>query len=416
MKLLNPFTPSKIAADPRDFFGRQHELDDIERRFGTSSVAIQGAMGIGKSSLIAQTRKRMEGFGNNRRSKSILCVCNIEISSVDELARMILEKVITIDETSREVTLKLPVVKVVERKDIEVTRNFVDGRHLAALNRILSRDYIDDFVSVDDLFIIAIDEADKNAKGIAHLVRTVLTETQGNEINNIRFLLCGVEPFFNEMADADPGILRFIPSPLTLQPFSEEETHSLLVAKFGPVIENAEASGKRINIQPGITDYIYQLSGGRPDLIQLIGSHLIDCENDDSDGLIDARDLTAVLKRICLMDRREYYNDMFHRLELAGMVEPFFTLLSRMSERFPTVIELEKAWKYVSTPEIKWLVDNKFIGYDEYKYFLKDELLKVRLTIDNEDRIKSPEEFRAYLDDLRAANMLRPDENEDEDA
>ena len=50
--LINPFTPSEIASEPQDFFGRAEELKTLERSLMVGSVAIQGPIGIGKSSLV----------------------------------------------------------------------------------------------------------------------------------------------------------------------------------------------------------------------------------------------------------------------------------------------------------------------------------------------------------------------------
>ena len=46
--LFNPFTPSEIASDPDDFFGRNEELRLLERSIQQGSVVIQGPVGIGK--------------------------------------------------------------------------------------------------------------------------------------------------------------------------------------------------------------------------------------------------------------------------------------------------------------------------------------------------------------------------------
>ena len=60
--LLNPFTPAEIASHPGDFYGRHEELRELERSLTLGSIAIQGPIGIGKSSLLARGLTMMEGF------------------------------------------------------------------------------------------------------------------------------------------------------------------------------------------------------------------------------------------------------------------------------------------------------------------------------------------------------------------
>jgi ABC-type uncharacterized transport system YnjBCD ATPase subunit len=61
--LHNPFTPTEIANQPDEFYGRAAELALLERTLATGSVVISGPMGIGKSSLLAYARLHMDGFG-----------------------------------------------------------------------------------------------------------------------------------------------------------------------------------------------------------------------------------------------------------------------------------------------------------------------------------------------------------------
>src|ERR1700722_3797418 len=70
----NPFTPSEIASGPDEFFGRADELRDIRAAIEKGSIVIQGPVGIGKSSLLAQSRLDLEGFGSEKRAFSGIAV------------------------------------------------------------------------------------------------------------------------------------------------------------------------------------------------------------------------------------------------------------------------------------------------------------------------------------------------------
>ena len=103
------------------------------------SVAIQGAIGIGKSSLLAQVRLLMEGFDSSHKSISVIAVGDKDISAVDEAARLLLECFVHVDETSKK--LKVNLGKVIELESSEVCKYFSSGRHLAALKLILEKEY-----------------------------------------------------------------------------------------------------------------------------------------------------------------------------------------------------------------------------------------------------------------------------------
>ena len=100
--LLNPFTPSEIASAPEDFFGRTYELRTLERSLRQGSVAIQGAIGIGKSSLLARARLLMEGFHSSNRAKSVIAVGDKDVKTIDEAARLVLESFVHVDERQRD--------------------------------------------------------------------------------------------------------------------------------------------------------------------------------------------------------------------------------------------------------------------------------------------------------------------------
>ena len=81
--LRNPFTPSEIASAPDDFFGRAAELRDVRAAIQIGSVAIQGPVGIGKSSLLARSRLDLEGFGSEKAAFSVIAVGDRDIKTVD---------------------------------------------------------------------------------------------------------------------------------------------------------------------------------------------------------------------------------------------------------------------------------------------------------------------------------------------
>ncbi|MGA7304106.1 MAG: ATP-binding protein, partial [Rhodothermales bacterium] len=174
--LRNPFIPSEIASHPEDFFGRREELDTLARSLETSSVAIQGPIGIGKSSLMARGLMLMEGFDSAYKCRSVVAVGDRDVTTVDAAACVLLESFLEIDEKQTRVKFKLG--NVFERESAEICRNFASGRHLANLKRVVENDTITQLLDGRRYLLLAVDEADKCPIPLARLVRSIATHTQ----------------------------------------------------------------------------------------------------------------------------------------------------------------------------------------------------------------------------------------------
>jgi hypothetical protein len=120
--LINPFTPSEIASAPDDFFGRAEELQTVRQSLLKGSVAIEGAIGIGKSSLLARVRLSMEGFMPEDNTKSIVAVGEKGIQSADDAARLVLEQFVTVDQKEESLTFKLG--SIFEKKSAQICHEF----------------------------------------------------------------------------------------------------------------------------------------------------------------------------------------------------------------------------------------------------------------------------------------------------
>lgn len=382
--LRNPFTPTEIASQPNEFFGRRDELRTLERSLTQGSVAIQGPIGIGKSSLLARGLLAMEGFGNDRNAKSIVAVADRDTDTIDRAARLILHSLVEVDETQRRVKFK--VGNFYERESAEITKHYVDGRHLEVLKRLVEEEHVKLLLNNDRFLILAIDEADKCPVPLARLVRSVVTHTQQHGVKRVRFLLAGVRPFFQAMVDEDPGIARFFYKTISLQPLPLEEATELIEAKLAQAVEWAQEDGLELRVEPQVIARVVALSGGHPHILQLLGSHLIEHEDDDPDGIIDGADLANSLRRVCYEDRARVYDSTLHELEVYGRLEPLERLLERASRGFPTLIDRRGAAKVATPEEIHWLTEHNVIvaASDEY-YGLVDEFLRIRMIMDAEE-------------------------------
>jgi hypothetical protein len=223
--LHNPFTPAEIASAPEDFFGRIEELETLERSVAKGSVAIQGAIGIGKSSLLSRVRLLMEGFDSAHACETIIAVGTKAIRTIDEAARLLLERFVQVDESQQR--FKVSLKGMLEYESSEAYRYFKDGRHVAALGRI-----IEDRRRESELLILAVDEADKCPVPLAQLVRGITTQVQHSGLKNIRFVTAGVSPYFQTMVDEDAGINRFFYKTITVPPMPDDEAEDLVQTKL----------------------------------------------------------------------------------------------------------------------------------------------------------------------------------------
>ena len=407
--LLNPFTPSEIASGPDEFFGRAAELTFVRDAIQLGSVAIEGPVGIGKSSLLARSRLDLEGFGAEKLAFSVIAVGDRDVRAVDEAARLILESLISVDETQKKVSFKIS--SFFEWGSTEIVRNFTEGRHLATLKRLLERQTLRNILEDQQLLIIAIDEADKCPVAVARLIRSVATHTQQLGIRNIRFLLAGVTPFVKEMQNEDLGIVRFIYRVVTLSPMANEEATDLLYTKLSLLASDACDKHIPLTIDPHLVPKIVALSGGHPHLLQLLGAYLVHHESEDPDGVVDSRDLVNSLRRIAYEDRAQIYESTLHRLQLDDKLDSFFKLLSIAKPGFPTRIPRRSAMQLVNKDILQWLGDFNILKVgDNGEYGLIDEFLRVRILLDEAESDSEQDTLeRRLVSEVYSEQTLDPD-------
>lgn len=415
--LPNPFTPSEIASSPDDFFGRSTERAELQRALQTGSAAIQGAIGIGKSSLLALTRLQSEGFGSFAKAASVIVTCHKDIRTIDQMAQLVLEELIEIDEKERSFTFKIG--SLFETGSKEVYRNFVAGRHLAALQRLLSKESLKATLRDEEMLLIAIDEADKCPIPLAQVIRAVTNQAQQNGIKNIRFLLAGVAPYYDRMLAEDPGVARFVYRVISLDPMSDEDANDLLETKLMQVADDSVRTGDELTIDPSVIPRVRALAGGHPHLLQLLGSHLVEQEEEDPDGIIDARNLSGALTKICYDDRAQVYDSTLHMLQLENRLEPLLKLFEVGARQFPTRVNRYAAAGAIGSEALKWFVDHDILVIVDPDYYgLADEFLRVRLILDAEqsrdDRLRLESEILRTVPFGELAEVEQEREEEDE--
>ncbi|MCG3118686.1 MAG: hypothetical protein ALAOOOJD_00940 [bacterium] len=381
--LTNPFTPSEIAGQAEDFFGRNEELRLIAHALEKGSVAIQGPIGMGKSSLLTRTRMLMEG--KTHGAKSVIAIGDKDVKTAEEAARLFLQTFVQMNEAANTVTFSLGTKFEVE--SAEVCGYLKAGHDLAALKKIVAAETLKKIFADRQLFILAMDEADKCPIPLARLIRSITMHAQQNGVKNLRFLLAGVSPFFQNMLKEDAGISRFFAKTITLSPMPPEEAALLIETKLAQAARAAEQQGLRLQVQPSVIARIAALSGGHPHLLQLLGSYLLANEENNPDGVINSKDLVDALRKICYEDRGYVYDDTLYRLEIYSMLETLKNLFAMASPEFPTRMPRRAAHKVADEEAIAWLISEHILSViSREEYGLMDEFLRIRLLMDETER------------------------------
>jgi hypothetical protein len=361
------------------------------------SVAIQGPIGIGKSSLLARGRLLMEGFNSDHRARSVVAVGDRDVQTIDAAARLLLEAFVRIDERQNKISLKLG--SFLEIESAEICQYFKEHRHLAALKRIVEEEYLHLVIGDKEMLLLAIDEADKCPVALARLTRSIATHTQQQGVKRVRFVLAGVSPFFQQMVDEDSGINRFFYTTITLQPIQRDDAAELVESKLMRIVQSAADNSFKLNVDPSIVSRVVALSGGHPHLLQLLGSHLVEHEDEDPDGIIDSRDLLNSLRRICYEDRARVYDSTIHELEVNTKLDGLRNLLNWVaSSGFPTTMDRDRATEIVGPDTLQWLVDHNVLSIRSPEdYGLVDEFLRLRLIFDEAESPGDQEEWERQM-------------------
>jgi hypothetical protein len=161
------------------------------------------------------------------------------------------------------------------------------------------------------------------------------------------------------------------------------EAQELFEAKLNIVMEDARARDLQIAVNPDITGLVVSLSGGHPHVLQLLGSHIVDHENESNDGMIDKNDMVEALRTICYEDRGYVYDRLLHSLRTSGHLGILKEILHMSDSSFPTRVSRDQA--ATLPPEaLQWLTDhNILLVVSDNEYGLVDEFLRVRMLLDS---------------------------------
>lgn len=376
-RLENPFTPKSIASGEKDFFGRSQEISELQDNLRLGHVAIHGPVGIGKSSLLARISQIMQGeIDSKHRSTVVHGVCSKEIKTADDAAAVILAELPIQTQIENETAIGPAFLRWVSK-----SKPATDQTPMTLLRRFVQEATPPQL----EYLILAFDQAENCPSALTVLVRTLTTSLELKGCHKLRLMLSGVSPYFDRVIHGDTGLNRVF-SLVHILPLHSDDARELLETKFRVVIDESRRSGLDVRIDPRVLKTIVRLSGGHPHLIQLLGSHLIQHENDNPDDLIDVKDLGGAVHRICYKDRGDIYTKIIESLETVDMLRPFTTLLTLAGSKHPTVINRKQALEVVGEDMLKEFVQRDiFVRGRRGELRLVDEFLRLRLSLDLDD-------------------------------
>ncbi len=398
----NPFTPMRAATLPEEFFGRHQEISVLKRSIEHGNIAIQGSIGIGKSSLLERLRQIEEGFaeGHPRAFTTHAAVGNAEVGTLDEAANLILKRMVAVDQRQTNHKFSFSKWVTIGAETTETTSFFPPGRRLDVLERLLLQAAVEDPTM---LVVLAFDEADKCPIPLARLFRSIVTFCDLNGLRNVRLAVAGVNPYFQAMVEEDSGISRFFSTVINLLPMPEAEAAELVETKLDAFCCQPD---KDISYDPDLITSIVGISGGHPHLLQFLGFRAIEHELQDPDGNIDRRDLVGALQRICYEDRKPVYDSILHSLEVHGKLGSLRDLFSLASGHCPTTIPRREAIDRLGAEALEWFVNNNILamgGSDQYR--LIDEFLRIRMLLDDSESRNAVEHRLVFDEGVRVEDI-----------
>jgi hypothetical protein len=392
--LPNPFTPSRIANKPQEFFGREAELFEVPRVIRQGSIVIDGPIGIGKSSLASQIMLEIESSNGKPALGTVYSmICSRSMKTPEDVAARLLAELTESEERTKKTKFLLP--KFFEIEYTKANKPADVSRSLRVIRDLLAAAAAEH----DRLIVVVLDEADKCASAIAQFMRIILTgaELDQSGLDRIRFIISGISPFYSEMIREDAGIARFVYQRYSLTPFGVDEAIVFLEQKFRLVLDSEDAVNMNLQVDDALYEHIARVTGGHPHLLQLVGSYVIDHEESNPDTFLDKRDLVGCFNRVCFQTRGPVYEQMLHGFEADGHLESLKMLFSAAESKCPTIITTKRASDVVENEVGQYFIAKGLLSFDSAlnTYRLNDEFLRIRMLLD--DPTTNPRELEKAL-------------------
>ena len=289
-RFIDPFFPNRPVKDPNLFEGRTEQIDEIvDALFQTKNqnpkhFIITGDRGIGKSSLLLQTKILSEGENSLANSYNIDLGCDkfnfisswtdvTDGQTLENLAKCLLTD---LESTVKKIfsSLKFSIdlggfIQIEKNGENEKSITDIVNEFVKNLGTIYSNVHKEN----KDGIIIFIDELDRVSieSGVSTFFKLVTEKLNRENINNVIFAASGITGAIQKLGSEHESIertFRDIPLPL----FNETETKEILVNGFNKANFTFDAN---------ITELTYKLASGFPEPIHIIGSEMLSVSEDN---------------------------------------------------------------------------------------------------------------------------------------
>ncbi|MGD6777717.1 AAA family ATPase [Sutcliffiella horikoshii] len=317
-RIVDPFTPRRPVNDPEKFCGRPAQIEEVvDTLFQTANdnpthTIITGDRGIGKSSLLLQTKYIAEG------KNSLIEKNSIDIGGVDsfsfvtswhdadheqtanDVAKGLLEDLSSsIAKVFKKVDIHLDLAGLLQisrkQDDVEKTISQTVNEFIAQIQKAATKAKNENKSGIL-LCIDEIDRLDENS-GIASFIKLSTEKMARERIDNVTFICAGITGSIQKMKDDHASILRT---------FKEIPIHRLSDDETGEIIREGFQSVK-IEYDHSIIKRTFEMSAGFPEPVHLIGSALISTYDGSEIG---NDNLDIAIKNIVGHKRKNEFNDL----------------------------------------------------------------------------------------------------------
>ncbi len=321
-RILDPFFPNRPVEDPDRFEGRQKEIDEIVDSLFQSAhenpthTIITGERGIGKSSLLLQTK--LLSTGTNSLAKKFDIDLGLErfdfvTAWVDGGSDQTLENLIQAIFKELQSSLK----NFIQDWKIEFDLGgFVKLSKTEPKDKSIT-DFVTEFINQVKRVnkevekqgkhgvIIFIDELDRIpvSSGLASFLKISTERMMREGIKNVVFFAAGIKGAVQDFEEEHASILRTLRD-IPLDRFNEESAKSILSNGFKKVKHTYDDE---------ILSMAFKFSAGFPEPIHLIGSELL---AEDQDSHLSKEDFAKAKIKI-IGDVRK--NSLESKLKAAGI-------------------------------------------------------------------------------------------------
>jgi len=289
-RFVDPFFPNRPVIDPNLFEGRTEQIDEIvdalyqSKNNNPKHFIITGDRGIGKSSLLLQTKILSEGDNSLAERYGIdlgVGKYNYVSSWTDVTDGQTLENLAKCLLVDLETTIKKIFSSLKFTLDlagfIQIERTSSDDKSVTDIVSEFVKNLKTIYDNVNkqskDGIIIFIDELDRVSisSGVSSFFKLVTEKLNRENMPNVIFAASGITGAIQKLGTEHASIertFRDIPLPL----FSVQETKEILVNGFEKV---------GFTFDESIPDLTYSISSGFPEPIHILGSEMLSVSSDN---------------------------------------------------------------------------------------------------------------------------------------